>query len=183
MISLKEKEDKVVSVKKYLEQLTDQGKTAQVEDSLNTASSIYCECKRAYNERVKQDPIEEKELEGGASANIERSSKDLQPSVILSISLKHLHVEVYSVLHRLHLDLTGNFTFKQIQTLKICLLVLINRGYFSNLDYRYLEDYAQKLSEHLPDDEYTPNALYGLLLSNKLNPEEVLFKEGFRFCS
>ena len=80
------------------------------------------------------------------------------------------------------INLEGTYTDFQMQTFKICVLYMINRGFFINrLDNSTLTYVASELSTHLPSNKYTPPYLDHQLWNGELDVLRVFVVAGFTF--
>lgn len=79
------------------------------------------------------------------------------------------------------INIDGEYTATQRQIFKICVLYMINSGFFNRLDLISQDDAASQLCLAIPSNDYDPRALNCKLYSREVSVFVVLREAGFTF--
>ncbi len=176
-----EQEVKVQKMEKFHTTLTDPEKIAASMDVLAVAQKILVKFKEAFAKipKVEDTTVAASAVSAPTPMSLQQTheTKEFSVPVRVVLMLLGLTNRAYEPL-----DLSGRYTEEQIQTLKICVLFMINTQVFawthSDITQAHI---AEQLCIHLPDNDFTPRTLYDNLYF--LDPISVLVGAGFRFCS
>jgi len=79
------------------------------------------------------------------------------------------------------INIDGEYTPTQRQIFKVCVLFMINSGFFNRLDLISQEDAASRLGIAIPANDYDPRALNCKLYNQEVSVFDVLRDTGFTF--
>ncbi len=205
-----EQKSKVEGMQTFYNKLREETEMAKSRKALEAAQYILEKFEQAFSKVARPNPRRVGRYGGKKSGNTAAAVENLntaQPVLKEPVLLeKNLHtaqqamrepvllneftVHIRTVMGLLNLtntlnhpiDLNGKYTDLQMQTFKICVLSLINRGYFFyTVSQENLHYVASELCKALPDNKFTPKELYNGLMFNSLEVFSVLAGAGFKF--
>ena len=207
-----EQRSKVEGMQTFYNKLTEETEMAKSRKALEAAQHILEKFEQAFSKVARPNPRRVGRYGGNKSDNTTAAAENLhtaqpvlpkpdilvgnlhtaQPAMREPGLLNEFTVHIRTVMGLLNLtntlnhpiDLDGKYTDPQMQTFKICVLYLINCGYFFyTVPQENLHYVASELCKALPDNKFTPKELYNGLMFNSLEVFSVLAGAGFKFSA